>query len=362
VDIVYPHHIQRYGLSERLQTLPAPDADITRSNYITTQSLWRRWTTELVVHDTGGENCDWYDDWDVAKRALDAGAVARRADGVTVRLRHHARSSSMVAGVHGDGVHRYQQQMRRWRVTIVTLLSGRLWAVKHGLPSIYNSGWPDELLDVVLVDNSGDKVFAAGVKSMSAHLQCACTVLTIPPCPAATAGSAEYASGDDAVRRAREEQLTQWVAMLYARAQPYCTGDLVAVLEDDIEPSERWLARLAQSLRPDVAAVIAPYRSRFGLKRWLAWQITSLSPYQHQLPDERGQGVQQCGGGGFGSVLIRGREFRRAKFRAAVDDAAPHWHGHDIAFFRDLALQQPQDRVLVDWDYYSRHWDREGYV
>lgn len=240
-----------------------------------------------------------------------------------------------------------RQQLERETVTLFIPLSGREHIWPQLRTFLEQQSWPHNQIRLVLCDTSASARFRRTVRTWLARCDYSDAhwfALDVPQGGLADAP--------------RDEQLlavNEILCRIYNRMREHITTDFVWTLEDDVIPPDDVLERLLQAFDENVAAVSAPYRSRFD-GRYLIWSRERVAAPNgpacngvHQLapplPD-RPQ-VHDIRGSGFGCLVARAEVLRDHIF------CLPPGHSHyDVRFFMELPARW---RRLVDWTCECRH-------
>lgn len=142
------------------------------------------------------------------------------------------------------------------------------------------------------------------------------------------------------------------MAWIMSEARRLCSGDLVLVIEEDVEPPNGFLEKLlAASVGEDsIGVVAAAVPSRWRQDAPLVWRWTVEGELRYV--SQWGKGVEDVGGTGFGCTLVRPRAWDAMAFRPFYDESGRH-PGHDIAVSYDLWRQKVRWRVC--WEVRCEH-------
>ena len=355
VAVAYPGLVQ-FG-ARTGDYLPAEDS-LARCNIAPATSMVRLAALEQI----GGwpqpfpeyAFCDW-----AAWRRLRALGWRMQRANTEYFWRRHAGSVSFSSPLHQE----QWAQTIDWTdlVTIAVPISGREWCLDALLGSIAGQqDVPQELLRVVLLDNSRNEQVAARLQEWMADQRygsvhyiadhVGASVDPSPPNPLSHGvpgrGGISNAAVADGDRRAWEGPVNRRVAAVWARIAAAVQTDLVWCLEDDCIPAPYALSRLLARFTGPTDAVSACYFCRRSAQP-VVWRYDG---HGNAVAAVRTAGLEAVDGCGFGCVLLRRHllEPLRGGLRAG-------WYDHD--FWRGW---RGRARVYVDWDLPVLHAQNEG--
>ena len=145
----------------------------------------------------------------------------------------------------------------------------------------------------------------------------------------------------DKPRQKNHKEVSLAMARIYNRMQREAQTEYLWIVEDDNLPPDNACERLLQRFDADTASVSAAYWSRFA-HGYVAWR------HDRSRIREKGFGVQQVGGNGFGCVILRRSVLRDTLFTATLDIPA-----YDNAFYHRLAATR--FKAKLDWSVQCDH-------
>lgn len=176
--------------------------------------------------------------------------------------------------------------------SIVTLFSGRTWHVARYVNAIQNLQWNHENLFLVAIDNSGDEMFGAYLRSALEECGIPFTIVVDNSKISETISADKFA--DMRIHRAgKAYKLSEHLARLYAKARVFIPSktDYVFCIEDDIEVPAHSLFELAKCFIKNrkTGAASGCVQSRFE-DRILAWD----GDWKQYERDESYKSIQIC--------------------------------------------------------------------
>ena len=320
---------------------------LRRMNYIDTASLVRA----EAFHMVGGwdEHCHGLQDWNLWVRITGLGWRADSANDMDGCLNYREHDQSMTSQHRADGTHEskhVQSVQRSQRLTIVTLFSGRSWQLPRYFEILERIDWLRDHVDIVAIDNSGDKLFNRMLLTTLVATGLRFTVHTEDR-QACTQAKAAEGAGNLELRRDHTVAINEHLAYLYAlagRLMPTGT-DLVWCLEDDVEPEPNALPELVRGLIRDHKAgvVCGVVANRFGNRHLLAWD-GGYDRGAQQLKDAPAPGkFRKVTGSGFMCTLFRAEVYRKLTFRGS-----PHWNPHRRPYY-DWAAAMDVESLGWKW-------------
>lgn len=238
-------------------------------------------------------------------------------------------------------------------VTIITLFSGRWFALDPFFSALRALKWPKDGLRIVAVDNSGDDSFHALLGNCLELLGIEYVLIRDNARINEGKSAAEFAD-DATARRAQGYDLSAHLARLYSRARqsmPTST-DYVLCLEDDILLPVDGLANLFRGMvtNPSAGVVCGVVANRFikQTKCLIAWVCKrdgrgEIIDHRH-LTAPPSPGInQKIDGSGFMATLFRGALFRKLALRPS-----PGWSEDERPYY-DFAAAQEVRRLGWFW-------------
>jgi hypothetical protein len=238
-------------------------------------------------------------------------------------------------------------------IAIVTLFSGRAWALPAYTRFLRNLQWNRQNIVIVAVDNSGDAGFG---KRLGAMLDNSGYVHVAVPDPTrAVAGvTSERFAADSRLRQQHNRQLAVQMARLYAVARQFVPAAATHIwtIEDDIEPPDDALKHLLFGLyRHRRAGMIGGLaRSRFGA-RWIAWD--NGQPFEAPRPGDYKEATET----GFLCALFPRSVWDALAFKPGPGVPAGNT-AYDHTACRDI--RQMGRQVLISGSVRCKHWQPDG--
>lgn len=292
--VVYPS-LARFGDDSRFVDLSSPQLPLSSANFIDAAAVYRREAVmQAGLTSYSPDPKRTAEDWVMAKRVVGAGWTARH-NPVPIHYRvhganKHARRISECRDYFDDS------GLSCEPVTIVVPLAGRWHLWSKTCEWLESQTWPRSQCRLMLIDNSHDPSFSEVVRDWLA-----CCSYGDVRYISSTVGRAGLAEEERTGRPDHDREVHRSVASIYNAAFAECGTDYVLTLEDDIEPPIDAIEQLLRGMGPRVAAVSGAYLHRDGQK-WLAWN-GAAGRFQKFL--ERGEGVEEINGCGFGCLLLR---------------------------------------------------------
>lgn len=330
-----------------------PDFDqsaLWRDNYIHAGSLVRRDALHTSAAFEQPSATHSHADWTVWKRVVRYGWKAAKQPGI-YRYRQH--SQSMLKAATHDYFAR--ADLEREPITLFVPLSGRSELWPRFAAQLENLDWPDEQLKLILFDTSQDSTFSemidqwiAGHRFTPNNRQFADirhVRKTVGPPRIADQNRQEVSEIVKSVRTA--------MARIYNWMRLNVNTQYVFVLEDDVFAPPHVLKQLLRGFDHQTVAVTAPYRSAYG-PAFVAWEKRDSECISFFM--NRGNGVHEIGGSGFGCLVLR-QELLTDNF---VDNA----HHPSGTLYSDYDVQCFQwnrrtvRKVKIDWSIECDHVPR----
>jgi len=310
-----------FGCSDRVERMADFDSSVT--NMADTCSLFRVADWRIAQPAEGSPLVSEWEDHRIWRNIVKAGFKGV-ASGTKLHYRVH--SGSMSANWNRN----YYDNMglARERVDVVVPLSGRVWAWAATRDWLLRQ----DNVRPVLLFTSGDTEFRRRVLSDMQDIDCV----------SATVRTGLEDRLADAPRIQVERQVQVAMCRIWSEAQKLVVNDYVMCLEDDILPQEGAVQSLLRKLDASVGCVAAPYLQRHA-PHYTHW----TGPFSFDnMAKEKGQGVQEITGSGFGCTL-----FRKRMLLAHPFTMPPGARYYDPAWF----ARNDTWRCLVDWDLEAQH-------
>lgn len=206
-----------------------------------------------------------------------------------------------------------------YQICLVTLFSGRTWALEHYFGWLPHLEWNRANLHLVAVDNSANPRFSERLKQELA--QCGLSYSYVEENRAALSGvSAPHLGQSVELRLAHPYAMNLHIARLYAKARQHIPAgtDLVWTVEDDIEPPPDALKPLFLGLirdwEADVVAGIVTDRFTARVLAWTGLPDVEMTQEEVAAKVPPGQ-MLAVHGTGFGCTLFRRRFWESLAFR-----------------------------------------------
>lgn len=238
-------------------------------------------------------------------------------------------------------------------VALVTLFSGRSWALASYTRFLRDLQWNRKNIVIVAVDNSGNAAFGRQLKAMlddSGYIH-----ILVPDATRAVADvPSERFAADARLRQRYNHQLAVQMARLYAVARQFVPAAATHVwtIEDDIEPPADALKHLIFGLyRFQQAGLIGGLaRSRFG-SRWIAWD--NGHPFEAPPSGDYKEATET----GFLCAL-----FPRAVWDALAFKPGPGVPDGNIAYDHTACrdIRAMGRKVLIAGSVQCKHWEKDG--
>lgn len=266
-------------------------------------------------------------DWRLWRRVLAAGWKAVKQPGL-YRYRRHGKSMS--SGWNEIGVDYWQHaSLDKETVTLVVPLAGRRKYLPRMLKFLAAQKWPHNQTRLVILDSSQDADFGRDVREWMAKSDY--------PDARYIAEAVGHPKLADKPREFVSDEVNASMGRIYTRLLREASTDYVWIVEDDILPPLDACEQLLRGFTHEVTSVSGAYPSRH-VEGWLAWDKDG------ELIEERGEGVQDVAGTGFGCVVVRG-----GVARDHVYSTVAHAGGIDCAYY----AANPGARI--NWDVVCKH-------
>jgi glycosyltransferase involved in cell wall biosynthesis len=272
----------------------------------------------------------------------------------------------------------YIEEIRSLHLAVVSIFSGRNWALPMWARGIEKLDWPCERLHLVAIDNSCDPEFNVALRR-TAEIACrdwsGQTFYSLPTQANSTTSNEDWAT--NAWRLPDGYRIGRIMAGLYMTAvgqiPPIC--DLVLSVEDDIEiVSADPLAHLTEGLLPDTMAVAGmvrfrnPYADERGERYVIANTVSQWTPWQGEpiRYDADRSDIQDIDSSHFACTLFRARAWRldgrspgpllarRGNVNGA-EDMLSTWH--DVASCSNW--RRAGWKHKLHWGVRCKHWASE---
>lgn len=256
---------------------------LRRRNYADTCSVVRR---EAFDQAGGFAHNDYgLQDWELWLKITRLGWDMIHVPSAELGYRVHAGNmSNLRVGKYQSGMQVMENAML---ASIVTLFSGRTWALAQYARWLKSLEWNRKNLHIVAVDNSRDEGFGCALRAMLDSTGIGYT--WVPDDGQIDPKHSASEVADTARLRMRNcYEMNVHLSRLYARAREYlpARADLVWCVEDDVEPGPDALQQLALVLfRNQNAGMIAGcLRSRFEPQRLIGWRTLDTAGYLTRTP------------------------------------------------------------------------------
>lgn len=270
-----------------------------------------------------------YADWYLWRKIVAAGFSAAKSPAI-YRYRRHGQAMLLNTSL----TYRKRAEIDREIVTIFTPLSGRVWAWKAYWRWLKTQAWPRAQVRLVLADTSQNdrfhrlvrkSVFQLGYQDVRIYKQ--------------NVGSSGLA---DEVRITHQDAVRSAVKRIYARFASDLNTPYALVVEDDVLPTTDVISQLFDGMDHDVAAIGAPYPSRF-INGTVSWGL------DNRIPAAKAAGIGEVGGTGFGCTLLRRAVLATESFTAQPGDTGDY----DVDFSK--RVRQRGWKWRMHWDCPAEH-------
>ncbi|MBM3230955.1 glycosyltransferase family 2 protein [Candidatus Peregrinibacteria bacterium] len=353
VAAAYPN-IQYSGERTDYAEAPGFDAEgLLRSNYIPSTALIRRQAYDLVGGYRDVPHA--LEDWDFYRRVVGMGYRAAKAD-TTMGYTIHAASLVHKHNAHPSRSYARDAALEHCDVTIFTPFAGRREIFERYCDALRSLDWNRGNIRLHWYNTSDDGEFDLLLRSAITRMPFAEVRYTKAPLPDAWLHTPEslirkrIKDLDDA-----EYYYQLAVVRAYKHMIQTCSTEYVLTLEDDIAIRPDTLKRLTEGLDWNVAAVIAPYRSGF-FPRYEVWTPNADGTVTNFR--EKGTGMQEVGGCGFGCTLFRMSDLQNiAPLFTGVKSRPMQWYDQ-ISYTRLKAY----GKILCNWDAEVEHMATERFT
>lgn len=339
--------IQQFGDWNAFIVSPSfNEAMLTRGNYITSNALLRRQMLDLV----GGYNVQptSFEDWDFLRRCVALGYKGHKAE-TWVHYNMHQRSLS---AVYMQGPHKSYANdaaILQQPLTIFTPFCGRYGVFERYLAGLLSSTIDPQTVQLWWYNTSSDPRFDELLRTTIATLPFASVRYTHDPLPTTwnqTIAALEEGHKTGSVSTEYHYQLA--VLRAYNTMIQGCTTDFVLTLEDDSELQPHTIKQMLEHMEYDTAAIIAPYRHK-TMDRYEVWMPKEDGTTEHFT--QKGSGLQQVGGCGFGCTLFRTEGLRAiAPLYTNIKQTPRQWYDQ-LSYLR----LRRHGRILCDWNLEIAH-------
>jgi hypothetical protein len=303
-------------------------------NSIHAGSIYRRAALEISRAMELETSHSSHDDWSVARRVIrDGWLVAKNP--TPYRYRQHE-ASMMRSRTEGE---RYYDQanLAREPVTLMIPISGRPHAMDAMFRFLDRQTRDRSTITLILADGSGSEAAEGIIRTWLAN----CDYPDARYLKLDVGQRPGLADEDRRTNGQSRADVRLVMARIYTRLRAEVATDYVWILEDDIIPPDDCCDRLLRSMDPGVAAVGAPYRSRY--------HDGYVARRANDVPIDRpGIGVEQIETTGFGCVVMR-----PAFLRSGPITHVGKYADYDLNFFDWLKTQN--QKLLVDWSCEAEH-------
>jgi GT2 family glycosyltransferase len=199
------------------------------------------------MRDERGPN---HDDWALWLRMRSNGWVFEPCPNALLMYRAHNSNYSALGGLQSPNT-----ILRHARFTLLTVMSGRNWALGPYMEWLARMDCVPEQVDLMIVDNSGSLAFGRTLRLQLAlqerfpnyrylKMDRVCD-------PESAMTNAQFAEGDIPIRVVRDPAIHRHVAGLYATAFSHVTDDFIWTVEDDVIPQDDALIQLIKGIAWD---------------------------------------------------------------------------------------------------------------
>jgi len=335
------------GLNESVR--PFEHHDLRRQNLADACSLVRREAFDQV----GGWKTDSFlTDWMMWMDMTRLGWKMRHVPEAVLNYRVHKEQMSSVRFGNWD-IH-VTPMRRSCMIAVVTLFSGRHWALDRHFDWLKRLDWERENLHLVALDNSNDPKFSRALKNHLVKSDMAFSYVADRSRVLRETSAAELA-GSRTHRSENAYTLAQHLARLYAVARQHIPAgaDFIWSVEDDIEPPADALHHMCKGIfrYPDTGAVTGCARSRFE-EQWILWE--NGKALSEPPPVGRYNPVDAAG---FYCMLLRRPVFDAIAFRPTRDWSLQNC-AYDWAATHDIV--KSGWNVLAAGSVRCKHWQEDG--
>lgn len=345
---------QQFGESSLY--IHAPDfsaAALRRQNFISSNALIRRQAFDLVGGFRQIEGS--LEDWDFFRRVIAMGFTARKA---TTYLHQRMHKESMGYALKKNPAYSYARiaALAAHPVTIFTPFAGRIDVLDRYLDALKNLACDPTMIRLHWHNTSPDPAFDRRLRQEIAHLPFTRFLYEHQPLPSLWGHSPDSLIRNRTEDRENADYYYQLaVVRAYTVMLSQCSTEYVLTLEDDIAIGPQTLHLLQNAMQADTAAVIAPYKSGF-YPRYEVWKKDLTG--NNSTFKEKGVGIQEVNGAGFGCTLFRTDALRAiAPLHTGVLDNPPRWYDQ-ISYAR----LQSYGRILCSWESEVEHMQTERYT
>lgn len=352
VGIVYAD-MQEFNEKRNYRTVSLFDEGrLHRYNFISSHALIRRQCFDLVGGYRSIPHC--MEDWDFYRRIVAYGFIADKAETnsfynvhVDSMLQSHIRSP------HYSYIN--DAALLHHPITIFTPFCGRREVFDEYLAGLLSTDIDPSMIRLFWYNTAEDPTFDALLRETAATLPFASVQIMRDPLPSTWGHTTESLLKN----RIGSERADYYYQLAVVRAYNVmirtCSTEYVLTVEDDNILKPGTLRGLLSAMHHDVAAVIAPYRSRF-YPRYEVWDHLPTGGIANRK--EKGSGTEEVGGCGFGCTLFRTEYLRAiAPLETRVDRTPKEWYDQ-LAYTR-LA---DYGRILCNWNEEVEHQKGQTYA
>jgi glycosyltransferase involved in cell wall biosynthesis len=324
---------------------------LRQGNFADACSLVRREAFDQVG---GWKRRDFLTDWMMWLDMTRLGWQLRHVPDAILNYRIHGAQMSNVR--YGNWDLHVAPMRQSCMIAIVTLFSGRDWALDRHFEWLSKLDWKRENLHIVALDNSNDPEFSRALKAHLVDCGLAFSYVADHSQALEEISAADFA-GSREHRSTNSYTLAAHLARLYAIARQHVpTGaDFIWSVEDDIEPPADALHHLCKGLfrYPKAGAITGCARSRFE-DQWILWRDGNA----FTEPPKDGD-YTRVDATGFYCTLVRRPVFEAIAFRPTRDWSLKNC-AYDWAAMHDIV--QSGWQVLASGSVRCRHWQADGSV
>jgi len=324
-------------------------ASLRRRNLADACSLIRR---EAFDQAGGWKSCSFLTDWMMWLEMTRLGWRLQHVPGALLNYRlHGAQMSNRRAGNYDLHVMPLRESCM---IAVVTLFSGRRWALDRHFEWLSQLDWKRENLHFVALDNSNDPEFSRALKARLADCGLAFSYVADRSSALADIDAASFA-GSRQHRSENSYALAAHLARLYAVARQHVPSgaDFIWSVEDDIEPPADALHHLCKGMFrfQNAGAITGCARSRFE-DQWILWRDGNAFSEPPAVGD-----YTSVDATGFYCTLVRRSVFDAIAFRPTRDWSLKNC-AYDWAAMHDIV--QSGWEVLASGSVRCKHWQADG--
>jgi glycosyltransferase involved in cell wall biosynthesis len=340
IGIVYSD-VHFFGNKKKKSKYPKSSlkCDISIRNYIHAGAIVRRDAIEVskAFYNTGPHNR--HEDWSAWRRIISMGFIAVKQPSIY----HYRKHEKGISANRHVGINGYtyftSAALSEEEITLFTPLAGRMSIWNEYRLFLENQTWDHKKIHLILMDTSGDEVFARTVKEWL--ITCDYASFQYLPYNTGQKNLADEIridqNGQDRSDILKDVRLV--MSRIYNRVKNLIASDYLWIIEDDVIPPLDVCEKLLRSFCDHTVSVSAPFLHRYE-KAYAAWD-------KNNVPLTGGEGVQLIGGNGFGCVLMRSKIYKKHVFTSTEEHV-----DFDKGFY---ARFDDSHYVKIDWDLICQH-------